>query len=179
MLTDRYQGGVVGKTGASAQGNSSATRVAAPSSRSLAELLDCPPAIGDLLGRSVQRREYVSGEVLFAQGAPCEALFLLMEGVFSRTAQRREKRLSLGPVQSGSLVELAAALGNGVHTYTLTAQDRSAALLFPLPALREALERHPPLRMRLLEELGREVSRAYGVAYLPRRTRNRAPRDIC
>ena len=36
----------------------------------------------------------------------------------------------------------------------------------------------PPMRMRLLEELGREVSRSYSLTYMPRRTRNRAPRAI-
>lgn len=142
----------------------------------VAELLACPPAIGELLGKAVQRRQYASSEILFAQGAPCEGLFLLMEGEFARSALRREKRLALGSVHSGSLVELAAVLGSGVHNYTLSATGTSAALLFPLQVFREALELHPPLRMRLLEELGREVSRVYGIAYLPRRTRNRAPR---
>jgi CRP-like cAMP-binding protein len=33
--------------------------------------------------------------------------------------------------------------------------------MLPIDALRDAFVHHPPLRMRLLEELAREVSRAY------------------
>jgi CRP-like cAMP-binding protein len=34
-------------------------------------------------------------------------------------------------------------------------------LLLPMEALNQAFQNYPPLRMRLLEELAREVSRAY------------------
>ena len=61
----------------------------------------------------------------------------------------------------GQLVELAAVLGDGRHTYTLTAQTAGSVLLLPIQALSQAFQEHPPLRMQLLEELAREVSRAY------------------
>jgi hypothetical protein len=192
MLNERFSGGTVARTGYNAQRNASggglgpsgsgskppSVQPVVTCSRSLAELLDCPQEVGDRLGRAVQRREYGPGEIIFAQDAACEGLYLLMSGEFWRAAQRREKRLSLGVMQNGTLVELAAALGNVPHTYTLKSNGQAAVLVFPIGALREALELHPPLRMRLLEELGREVSRAYGVVYVPRRTRNRAPRPI-
>jgi CRP-like cAMP-binding protein len=34
-------------------------------------------------------------------------------------------------------------------------------LMLPIDALKQVFEKYPPLRMRLLEELAREVSRAY------------------
>jgi CRP-like cAMP-binding protein len=58
-------------------------------------------------------------------------------------------------------VELAAALGDGHHTYTLSAQTPGSTLMLPIESLSQVFESYPPLRMRLLEELAREVSRAY------------------
>ncbi len=112
--------------------------------------------------------------MLFAQYSPCHGLYLLLGGEFYRSAERREKRLTLGCLQSGDLTELAAVLGDGLHTYSLMAGAPSAALLFPADALLRAFEAYPPLRMRLLEELGREVSRVYRSVYIPRRSRVRA-----
>ena len=76
--------------------------------------------------------------------------------------------MTLGTARTGDLVELAAALGDGIHTYTLTGQLAGSALLLPIQALQQAFESYPPLRMHLLEELAREVSRAYTVGSLTR-----------
>jgi CRP-like cAMP-binding protein len=84
-----------------------------------------------------------------------------------------ETRLDLGWVRPGDLVELAATLGNGSHTYTLTAQTPGSVLLLPADALNRAFQGYPPLRMKLLEELAREVSRAY---YASRLNRAEKPR---
>ena len=51
-------------------------------------------------------------------------------------------------------------LGDRHHTYTLSAVGSGSMLLMPIEALHRAFESYPPLRMRLLEELAREVSRA-------------------
>jgi CRP-like cAMP-binding protein len=84
-----------------------------------------------------------------------------VSGQFVRKAERLQARLTLGPVRQGDLVELASALGDGRHTYTLTALTAGSMLLLPIEGLRQAFCSYPPLRMRLLEELAREVSRAY------------------
>ena len=70
-------------------------------------------------------------------------------------------------------MELAAVLGDGRHTYTLTAQTQGSVLLLPMGALQQAFQQHPPLRMQLLEELAREVSRAYSACCVTRTTRPR------
>jgi CRP-like cAMP-binding protein len=79
--------------------------------------------------------------------------------------------------RSGDLVELAAALGDTAHTYTLVAQSPGSVLLLPIEALHQAFQSFPPMRMRLLEELAREVSRAYHLCTLSNltRTRRRGP----
>ena len=82
--------------------------------------------------------------------------------------------------RSGDLVELAAALGDRIHTYTLLAQTPGSVLLLPIEALHQAFQSYPPLRMRLLEELAREVSRAYHLCTLTNlsRARRRAPSAV-
>ena len=45
----------------------------------------------------------------------------------------------------------------------LIGQSKGTAMRLPKEALQRAFELYPPLRMRLLEELAREVSRAYGM----------------
>jgi CRP-like cAMP-binding protein len=127
----------------------------------LAELLKCSPEAGNLLDEAAQRVACDAGEVIFEQRGDCKGLYVVIAGEFLRKAERLKTRLSLGAVPSGQLVELAAALGDGHHTYTLTAQTPGSLLMLPIEGVRRAFESYPQLRMRLLEELAREVSRAY------------------
>lgn len=127
----------------------------------LAELLECPAEAGDLLNGSAQSIEVNAGDVVFRQHDPCKGLYVVVSGLFVRKAERMKTRLTLGSARVGDLVELAATLGDGRHTYTLTAQSAGSVLLLPINALTKVFEKYPPLRMRLLEELAREVSRAY------------------
>jgi CRP-like cAMP-binding protein len=127
----------------------------------LAELLDCPAATGSVLNGSARCIEVQAGGVVFRQSAPCRGLYVIVSGHFLRKAERLETRLTLGPARPGDLVELAAALGGVQHTFTLTAQTAGSVLLLPIEALNQAFQSYPPLRMQLLEELAREVSRAY------------------
>ncbi len=88
----------------------------------LAELLDCPPEAGNLLNGAAQCIEFDAGEVVFRQQEDCKGLYVVVSGLFMRKAERLKTRLTLGPARAGDLVELAAALGDGYHTYTLSAQ---------------------------------------------------------
>jgi CRP-like cAMP-binding protein len=139
----------------------------------LAELLQCPPATGSLLNGAAQCIDFDAGEIVFRQSGVCRGLYVVVSGQFLRRAERMEARLTLGPARTGDLVELAAALGDGHHTYTLVAQTPGSVLLLPMGALSQAFEKHPPLRMQLLEELAREVSRAYNACCLNRTGKTR------
>jgi len=129
--------------------------------RPLAELLDCPPAAGRLLGSSAETIIVEAGNIIFRQGDACRGLYVVVSGTFLRRMLRMNVRLTLGTARSGDLVELAAALGGGIHTYTLSGQTSGSLLMLPIEDLRRAFQAYPPLRMRLLEELAGEVSRAY------------------
>jgi len=129
--------------------------------RPLAELLVCPPSIGNLLSSSALCLHFGEGDVVFRQCGDCRGLYLIVSGQFQRRTERLEKRLILGHARAGDLIELAAALGDARHTCTLTAITAGSVLMLPIEALNRAFEAYPPLRMQLLEELAREVSRGY------------------
>ncbi|HVZ82238.1 MAG TPA: Crp/Fnr family transcriptional regulator [Terracidiphilus sp.] len=127
----------------------------------VAELLACPPAAETLLNEGARHIEFKEGSTLFHQGEPCHGLYLIVAGELLRRAERMETRLMLGTVSAGELVELAAALSAMPHSYTLTAQSQGSAVLLAMEPLHRAFAAYPPLRMHLLEELAREVSRSY------------------
>jgi CRP-like cAMP-binding protein len=135
--------------------------VAAP--RPIAELLACPPAVGNMLNASAESLEFDAGDIIFHQNDLCRGLYVPISGYLLRKAARLDARLTLGTVRAGEVVELAAMLGDVRHTYTLIGQSKGTAMRLPKEALNRAFELYPTLRMRLLEELAREVSRAYGM----------------
>jgi len=155
------------------QGDAKSRRMEAVRAHPVAELLECPPAIGLLLNRAAQCLSFEAGEVVFRQSGICRGLYLVVTGQFLRRTERLETRLTLGPARAGDLVELAAALGDGLHTYTLAAQTAGSVLMLPMEALNQAFQSYPPLRMRLLEELAREVSRAYNTCCFSRAVKSR------
>jgi CRP-like cAMP-binding protein len=136
-------------------------RMGSVAAHPLAELLECPADAGNLLNGSAQSLELAAGDAVFRQDERCRGLFVVVSGLFVRKAERLNTRLTLGPARTGDLVELAAALGDGRHTYTLSAQSSGSVVLLPIDTLNKVFEMYPLLRMRLLEELAREVSRAY------------------
>ncbi len=138
------------------------------SAHPLAELLECPPAASNLLSTSAQQIELATGDVVFRQDSACRGLYVVVSGQLLRKTERLQVRLVLGAVRVGELVELAAALGDGHHTFTLMAQTACSLMMLPIEALNQAFEIYPPLRMHLLEELAREVSRAYVACYATR-----------
>jgi len=148
-------------------------RMEAARAHPVADLLQCPPAVGGLLSGAAQGIDFDAGDVVFSQFDVCSGLYLVSAGQFLRKAERLETRLTLGPVRAGALVELAAVLGDGHHTYTLAAQTAGSVLMLPMEALNQAFQSYPPLRMQLLEELAREVSRAYSICCFSRAARLR------
>lgn len=136
-------------------------RLEAVAAHPIAELLQCPQEAGEVLNSASCCLDFEAGQAAFSQHSVCQGLYVVVSGDFARKAERFQRRLALGAARQGDLVELAAALGDGHHTYTLSAVTSGSLLLLPLEALQRAFAVYPPLRMRLLEELAREVSRAY------------------
>jgi CRP-like cAMP-binding protein len=145
-------------------------RLAAAAAHPLAELLECPQEVHNLLAGASTRVDFEASQVVFRQHAPCKGLYVVVSGEFVRSAERIQTRFSLGLVRPGELVELAAALCDGHHAFTLRAVSGGTILFLPIEDLHRAFHSHPPLLMRLLEELAREVSRAYITCSLSRIT---------
>lgn len=164
---------VMAKGEGTMQSQARSGRMEAVAPHPLAELLECPPATGSVLSGSTVCIDIDAGDVVFQQSEPCRGLYVIISGRFLRRAERKETHLMLGPARAGDLVELAAVLGDGRHTYTLTAQSAGSVLLLPIEALSQAFQQYSPLRMRLLEELAREVCRAYNACCLTRTTKAR------
>ncbi len=142
----------------------------------VSELLACPPAISNLLTAAAQTVAFEGGDVIFRQGSPCAGLYLVIQGQLQRRTDRLNTRITLGTARSGELIELAAVLGDHRHTCSLVGQVAGSLLMLPIEALQQAFESFPPLRMQLLEELAREVSRAYHTCSLSHRARTRRSR---
>jgi CRP-like cAMP-binding protein len=134
----------------------------------LAELFQCPATTGNLLSGSAQSIDFKPGDIVFRQFETCRGLYLVLSGYLLRRVEWLETPLTLGPVRCGALVELAAVLGDGLHTYTLSAQSPGSAVLLPREALNRAFHDYPPLRMQLLEELARQVSGSYSASCMHR-----------
>jgi CRP-like cAMP-binding protein len=145
-------------------------RFASVAAHPLAELLECPPETGKLLSGAAQCVAFQPGDAIFRQNEECRGLYVVVSGELLRKAERMNTRITLGPAHAGDLLELAAALGVNRHTYTLSALTAGSLLMLPMEALQQAFGRHPALRMRLLQELAREVSRAYTTCCMSRAT---------
>lgn len=159
------------------QAQLAAGRIAAVSAHPIAELLECPQETSNLLNGAAECITLQAGEAVFRQGDPCRGLYVVIAGEFLRKTDRLSTRVTLGSARAGDIVELASALSGGRHTYTLTSIGEGTLLLLPLGALNSAFECHPPLRMRLLQELAREVSRAYLTCCMTRVMPARRHRD--
>jgi CRP-like cAMP-binding protein len=142
----------------------------------VSELLACPPATSTLLTAAARTVAFDPGESIFRQGDACAGLYLVIQGQLQRRTERLDTRMALGVARAGDLLELSAALGDKQHTYSLVAQGSGSLLLLPMEALERAFDSHPALRMQLLEELAREVSRAYHACCLTRGVRTRRSR---
>jgi CRP-like cAMP-binding protein len=155
------------------QPESRSTRVDACEAHPVAELLACPPETGILLTATSQCVSFDAGQTIFRQASQCEGLYLVVSGQLLRRTERLDTRIVLGTARPGDLVELASALGDPHHTFSLIAQTSGSLLMLPIGSLHQAFQSYPPLRMKLLEELAREVSRAYRSCSLSKVVRTR------
>lgn len=149
------------------------TQVDSVEAHPVSELLACPPETGILLTSSAQSQSFDAAQVIFRQSSLCAGLYLVVSGHLLRRTERLNTRIVLGDAQPGDLLELAAVLGERHHNFSLVAQTPASLLMLPIESLLRAFESYPLLRMKLLEELAREVSRAYRVCRASKMMRTR------
>ena len=106
-------------------------RMEAVQAHPLAELLECPAETGNLLNGAARCFDFAAGDIVFRQSETCQGLYVVVSGQFQRRAERMEARLTLSPARTGDLVELAAALGDGLPALAWNRLQQSGAKLDP------------------------------------------------
>lgn len=105
-----------------------------------------------LAGRS-KLVELDRDEVLFAEGSPSDALYLLRSGMLKLTKTSGEKEIVLTYLVAGNFFGESALLDDSPRTATVTTIFPSEIVVLERSDFLGFLESHPEVRMRLLEDL--------------------------
>ena len=102
-------------------------------------------------------RPFAQGEVLFREGDPASAAYLLQSGRIRLLKRVRMVERSLSVLRAGDLFGEGALLDGVVRTSTAVALSEGVALVLDRSALREIVERIPSLSERILTQLVRRL----------------------
>lgn len=138
-----------------------------------AELLKTNPLFKDftpvglgILGRITRPRVLIAGNVLFAEGAPSEALYLVIEGRVQLSMKGADGRdVALGSLGAGEHLGQVSLLGDGApcaHLCSAIAEYDSKILEIPAADFRALMQEKPQACMKLMlavaHDFGRRVS---------------------
>lgn len=116
------------------------------------------------LERAARRRTVAEGETLVQEGRRGLGLFAILSGrakVTQRTPDGRERELrTLGPGDSFGEMALFGDWGTRTRSATVTAIERTEALVLDQLDFQEHLRQNPDLAIRLLDTLSRRVVEA-------------------
>ncbi len=102
-------------------------------------------------------RPFAQGEVLFREGDPASAAYLLQSGRIRLLKRVRLVERSLSVLRAGDLFGEGALLDGAVRSSTAVALREGVALVLDRSALREIVERIPSLSERILTQLVRRL----------------------
>jgi CRP-like cAMP-binding protein len=102
-------------------------------------------------------RPFAQGEVLFREGDPASAAYLLHSGRIRLLKRVRMVERSLSILRAGDLFGEGALLDGAVRSSTAVALSEGVALVLDRAALREIVERIPSLSERILTQLVRRL----------------------
>ena len=131
----------------------------APSRTRLALLRGCGFFAGfdddHLLGvlERMRERTLADREIVFAAGAPGDALYVVAEGMVEVTLQRDELRVRLGVLGPGKVFGEVALVDGGPRSATCAAVGDSRVLELGKDAFTSLADAYSPLSLRLLEAL--------------------------
>ncbi len=112
-----------------------------------------------LLGRCTER-SLKTGEVLFAEGEPCQGLHVLVEGrVELRQLSPRGREQVLHTEGPGATLGEAPLFDHGGYVASAVAAVPTRVLFVPRAEVVALLRRHPAVAMSLLETMARRVRR--------------------
>ncbi len=113
-----------------------------------------------VLGAALERRSFAAGTLVIRKGDPADALYLLMHGqvsVVMALPSGEIQRLATFP--AGMAFGELAIIGRGERTADVRADTATECYVLAVTALDRLGETHPAIKMTLLENLLRHVSR--------------------
>jgi CRP/FNR family transcriptional regulator len=122
-----------------------------------------PVELAALAGRAIEKR-FQAGEVLFYEGDPCEAFYLLGEGrvkIFKTSSTGREIMLAVESAPS-SVAEVPLFDG-GPYPATVSAETDVVAYLISTRDFRQLCRQQPEVALKLLGVVGRRLRQLVGV----------------
>jgi len=127
----------------------------------------------ELLASVAVRRELGPGQVLFRQGTPRSAVYVIAEGTVEIVREREGRSDKLIVLGARETLGESALLHPGEHSTTARAVGRVAVLELPREAVLERLAGNAPAAIALLTEVALIVSRR--LQYASQRDVGRAP----
>jgi sulfate permease, SulP family len=118
-----------------------------------------PAAIASL-ERFVEMRRYAAGEVLCREGDSADTMWILARGSVSvRLARGNAETRRVAGLSVGTTVGEMALLEGGRRSATIVADEDVECFAITATALQALVERHPAIALRLLVNLGAELSK--------------------
>jgi CRP-like cAMP-binding protein len=102
-------------------------------------------------------RPFVQGDIIFREGEPASQAFLLQEGRVRLLKRVRMVERSVSVLRPGDLLGEGALLETALRLSTAVALSDGVMLALDRHALREIIERFPPLAHRILAQLVRRL----------------------
>jgi MFS superfamily sulfate permease-like transporter len=121
-------------------------------------LRDFTPDELAVLRRHLERVTWRPGHVIFQQGDPGSALFLVTKGRASVHIRNADGAIRLVTFVPGTVFGELAILDQGPRAATITADEEMAAFSLGSDAYAALREREPAVAIKLLSALGRELS---------------------
>ena len=125
----------------------------------LAVLGGLSPAEWTILLGLMERREYEHGAVVFREGDEGAELFIIARGTASANLSLAENRqIRLATFSTGTVFGEVALLDEGTRSATIEAEGHLVCWVLTRREFELIVREHPTIAVRLLANLGRELS---------------------
>ncbi len=124
------------------------------------------PELEALAERAVEKR-YRPGELFFAEGEPCEGIYLILEGrvrIFKTSSSGRE--ITLAIEQAPSSVAEVPLFDGGNYPASVAAVTQVTAALIHTREFRHVCRQHPEVPLKMLAVTGRRLRQLVSVIEL-------------
>ncbi len=113
-----------------------------------------------LIAKSINRRNYASGETIFYEGAPGAALYIVKEGRVSITKDiNDDKTVELAKISSPSFFGEIALIDESPRSAGAVAEGNTVLLAFGKPDLEHLIDTHPRVATKIVLNIARLLSK--------------------